>query len=95
MDSNLAVPAPAAPGTLKRITSCKQPSRPLTPQAWQKSPHSWLTTTSWVAADAEFSLSEGNGAVIELAARDSLRGVTQTFEISDAGLDSKNVEIDE
>jgi hypothetical protein len=47
------------------------------------------------AADAEFSLSEGNGAVIELAARDSLRGVTQTFEISDAGLDSKNVEIDE
>lgn len=47
------------------------------------------------AADAEFSLSEGNGAVIELAARDSLRGVAQTFEISAAGLDSKNVEIDE
>lgn len=47
------------------------------------------------AADAEFSLAEGNGAVIELAARDSLHGVTQTFEISAAGLDSQNVEIDE
>lgn len=47
------------------------------------------------AADAEFSLSEGNGAVIELASRDSVHGVTQTFEISADGLDSKNVEIDE
>lgn len=47
------------------------------------------------AADAEFSLAEGNGAVIELAARDSLRGLTQTFEISAAGLDTKHVEIDE
>ena len=47
------------------------------------------------AADAEFSLGEGNGAVIELAARDSLRGVTQTFEISDSGLDSQAVEIEE
>lgn len=50
--------------------------------------------SAW-AADAEFSLAEGNGAVIELAARDSLRGVTQTFEISDAGMDSQVVEIDE
>lgn len=47
------------------------------------------------AADAEFSLGEGNGAVIELAARDSPRGVTQTFEISDSGLDSQAVEIEE
>ena len=47
------------------------------------------------AADAEFSLAEGNGAAIELAARDSVRGRTQTFEISAAGLDSQNVEIDE
>ena len=47
------------------------------------------------AADAEFSLAEGNGAVIELAARDSIHGRTQTFEISASGLDSQNVEIDE
>ena len=47
------------------------------------------------AADAEFSLAEGNGAAIELAARDSVHGRTQTFEISAAGLDSQNVEIDE
>ena len=47
------------------------------------------------AADAEFSLAEGNGAVIELAARDSVRGVTQTFEISAAGLNTEHVEIDE
>lgn len=47
------------------------------------------------AADAEFSLAEGNGAVIELAARDSIHGRTQTFEISASGLDAQNVEIDE
>ena len=47
------------------------------------------------AADAEFSLAEGNGAVIELAARDSVHGVTQTFEISAAGLNTEHVEIDE
>lgn len=47
------------------------------------------------AADAEFSLAEGNGAVIELTARDSMRGVTQTFEISVSGLDSQAVEIEE
>ena len=47
------------------------------------------------AADAEFSLAEGNGAVIELTARDSMRGVTQTFEISVSGLDSQAVEVEE
>ena len=47
------------------------------------------------AVDAEFSLAEGNGAVIELTARDSMRGVTQTFEISVSGLDSQAVEIEE
>ena len=47
------------------------------------------------AADADFSLAEGNGAAIELAARDSVRGVTQTFEVSDAGLDTEVVEIEE
>ena len=47
------------------------------------------------AADAEFSLAEGNGAVIELTARDSMRGVTQTFEISVSGLDIQAVEIEE
>ena len=47
------------------------------------------------AVDAEFSMAEGNGAVIELTARDSMRGVTQTFEISVSGLDIQAVEIEE
>ena len=46
------------------------------------------------AADAEFSLAEGNGAVIELTVCDSTRGVTRTFEISASGLDSQAVEIE-
>lgn len=50
--------------------------------------------SAW-AKDAEFSLAEGNGAVIELAARDSVHGVTQTFEISDAGLDAQIVDLEE
>ena len=47
------------------------------------------------AADAEFSLAEGNDASIELRAWDSVYGRTQTFTISDAGLDFKTVEFDE
>jgi hypothetical protein len=47
------------------------------------------------AAEAEFSLSEGNDAGIELKAIDSVNGCTQTFTISDAGLDVEIVEIDE
>jgi hypothetical protein len=47
------------------------------------------------AREAEFSLSEGNDAGIELKACDSVNGCTQTFTISDAGLDVEIVEIDE
>lgn len=47
------------------------------------------------AADAEFQLSEGNPAIIELASWDSIHGRTQTFTISDAGLDAEEIEIDE
>ena len=39
------------------------------------------------ADEAEFSLSEGNDAGIELKAYESVHGVTQTFTVSDAGID--------
>ena len=38
------------------------------------------------ARDAEFSMSEGNPPTIEIQARDSVHGVTQTYTISDAGI---------
>jgi hypothetical protein len=47
------------------------------------------------AADAEFSLSEGNRADIEIRAFDSVLCGTQIFTISADGLDSCDVEIDE
>jgi hypothetical protein len=47
------------------------------------------------AADAEFQLSEGNPATIEIAPWDSIHGRTQEFTISDAGLDAELVEIEE
>ena len=47
------------------------------------------------ANDAEFSLAEGNDASIEIKATDSIHGRTQTFTVSDAGIDAKMVEIDE
>ncbi len=47
------------------------------------------------AADAEFSLSEGNDAGIEIKSFDSVLGRTQTFTVSAEGLDSTSVEIDE
>lgn len=47
------------------------------------------------AADAEFQLSEGNPARIELKARDSIHGYTQEFEVSEAGIDGEWVEIEE
>lgn len=47
------------------------------------------------AADAEFQLSEGNAATIEIMSWDSTNGYTQEYRISDAGLDSQIVEIDE
>lgn len=46
------------------------------------------------AQEAEFSLSEGNDAGIELKARDSIHGHTQTFCVSDAGVDTDFVEIE-
>lgn len=47
------------------------------------------------AQDAEFSLSKGNDAGIELKSWESVHGHTQTFTVSDAGLDTETVEIDE
>jgi len=47
------------------------------------------------AADAEFSLSEGNDASIEIRSFDSVHGRTQTFTISAEGSDSAEVEINE
>ena len=45
------------------------------------------------ANEAEFSLSEGNDAVIEIKSWDSIRGRTQTYTISAAGLDCVEIEI--
>lgn len=50
--------------------------------------------SSWVA-DAEFQLGEGNPASIEIRSFDSVHGLTQNFDISDEGLDSKEVEIED
>lgn len=47
------------------------------------------------AEDAEFSLAEGNDAGIEIKALDSIHGRTQTFTVSDAGIDTEFVEIEE
>lgn len=47
------------------------------------------------AADAEFQLSEGNPACIEIRAHDCIHGRTMEYRISDAGLDAEEVEIDE
>jgi hypothetical protein len=49
---------------------------------------------AWVG-DAEFSLSEGNAPEIEIPSFRSIHGKTQTFTISDDGIDSRDVEIDE
>lgn len=47
------------------------------------------------AADAEFQISEGNDATIEIKSWDSISGHTETFRVSDAGIDSEIIEIDE
>ena len=47
------------------------------------------------AADAEFQMSEGNSPSIELKASDSIHGYTQEYTVSDAGIDTEYVEIDE
>jgi len=47
------------------------------------------------AADAEFQMSEGNPPRIEIRAADCVHGWTTEYEISNAGLDSREVEIDD
>lgn len=47
------------------------------------------------AQDAEFQLGEGNQASIEIRAFDSISGHTENYTITDAGLDSEIVEIEE
>ena len=47
------------------------------------------------AADAEFQLSEGNSATIEIRAHDCIHGYTIEYTISNAGLDAETIEIDE
>jgi hypothetical protein len=49
--------------------------------------HAW-------ARDAEYQLGEGNPAEIELSAIGSIHGRTQTFRISNEGLDCNPVEIE-
>ena len=43
------------------------------------------------AADAEFQLAEGNSPTIEISSRDSASGRTETYTISDAGLEAEIV----
>ena len=43
------------------------------------------------AADAEFQLREGNTPSIEIKSRDALSGHTETYAITDAGLDAEIV----
>lgn len=47
------------------------------------------------AAQAEFSISEGNGPDIEIVGYDAVRGATITYTISDEGLDTETVEVDD
>ncbi|MBP3980885.1 hypothetical protein J8G26_09105 [Acidovorax sp. JG5] len=49
---------------------------------------------SW-AADAEFQLSQGNSATIEIKSWDTLSGHTEEFTVSAAGIDAEQIEIDE
>ena len=46
------------------------------------------------ARDAEFQLSEGNPASIEIRSWDTISGHTENYTISDAGLDCEDIEID-
>ena len=47
------------------------------------------------AADAERQLDENDRATIEIKSWESIHGYTQEFTVSDDGLDSETVEIDE
>lgn len=68
----------------------------------------FLTANHWFGGDhfdremlkawgkqAEFQLSEGNPATIEIKAYESVHGRTQEYTISDAGLDAHTEEIDD
>ena len=44
------------------------------------------------ASDAEFQLAEGNGACIEVSQFCSKSGRTETFTISDAGIDAHAID---
>jgi hypothetical protein len=46
------------------------------------------------AADAEFQLTEGNPAMIEIRSFDAVSGHTETFTISDAGMDAEQIKIE-
>ena len=50
--------------------------------------HAW-------ASDAEFQLSEGNPASIEIKSRDSVHGRTQEYTLSAAGLTAEEIEVEE
>lgn len=47
------------------------------------------------AADAEFQLAEGNPATIEIRSFDAKSGRTETFTISDEGLDFEEIGAEE
>lgn len=47
------------------------------------------------AADAEFQLAEGNPASIEIRSWDAVSGHTETFTISEEGLDAEEIDIEE
>ena len=57
----------------------------------------WVTPDmlhAW-ASEAEFQLGEGNPATIEIPAHDSIYGRAQEYTISDDGIYSETVEIDD
>ena len=47
------------------------------------------------ARDAEFQLGEGNSATIEIKSWDAVSGHTETFTVSDAGIDTEYAECGE
>ena len=50
--------------------------------------------SAW-ASDAERQLGDGNTATIEIRSWDTVSGHTETYTISEAGIDTEVVEIDE
>jgi len=66
-----------------------------TPELYEGTSKSTMDMLRAWAQHADFSLSEGNDAGIELKSWDSIYGRTQTFTVSAAGIDTEYVEIDE